>query len=438
MLSRLYNALWYPALPFALFAFGTRNHYDQLERLGRRPVEAEGFERVVVTRAEPDGARAPAGPRVWMHAASVGEVEALRPVARRLFERVPDLRAVVTTMTATGREAARRRIPEAAAHLLAPLDFAPAVRAFVAAVRPTLVMIAETELWPNYFFESRRAGARVAIINGRISERSCRRYALVRGLFARALGAADLILAQSEADAQRYAALGAAPERIKVIGNTKLDVEALRSAPKLRREIAEFAHERPLLIAGSTAPGEEAVVARAYATLRSRFPALALVIAPRHIERADRVSATLNQQSIEPVRASQLGGLGARRDADVLLLDTMGELRALYARAAVAFVGGSIAPTRGGQNLAEPAAAAVPVLFGPHHENQRAVAEALLRVDGARMVRDAGELAEAAGAWLADDAARRAAGARAGAAVEELGGAAERALMHLTALVNLA
>ncbi|MGH7863354.1 MAG: 3-deoxy-D-manno-octulosonic acid transferase [Candidatus Binataceae bacterium] len=420
MLRRLYNVIWYPALPLALYASGARAYVDQLQRLGRSRIESGGE-----------------SPRIWMHAASVGEVEALGPVANRILAQAPETRALVTTMTHSGRDAAARRIAGAVAHRLAPLDFAPAVRAFLGRLRPQLVLITETELWPNYFFESRRAGARIVIVNGRMSERSLRRYCIARGLFRAVLECADLVLAQSDADAGRYAQLGALPERILVTGNTKLDFDALRACPPLRAELSGFADGRALLVAGSTARGEEAIVAQAFAQLRGRFPRLALVVAPRHLARVADAEAAIRSAGVEVIKATSLMAGRRANEAAALLLDTMGDLRAMYSRAAIAFVGGSIEASRGGQNVAEPAAAAVPVLFGPHHENQREVADALIAADAARIVHDAAELARACAEWLNDESARDGAGQRARAAVQALSGGAERTLKHLRALTSL-
>lgn len=418
MLRLLYNALWYPALPFALLAGGARDGPSLYQRLGRI-----------------DGALAAGGGRrLWLHAASVGEVQAMRPLMARLLDEQPGAELVITTMTEAGRAAAERLGGAARrAALLAPLDLAGAVRGFLAAVRPALVLIAETELWPNYFFESRRAGARIAIVNGRISQRSLKHYRWVRRLLAPALGQADLILAQTEADARRFAALGAPPGRIVVSGNLKLDLAALE-VPSLRAELESFAAGRPILVAGSTAPGEEAIVLDAYAKLGRRFPALVLVLAPRHLERAAEAAALLRSRGLAFIRASQLGAGAGTAGAGVLLLDTMGELRALYRRAAVAFVGGSMKPGRGGQNLAEPAAAAVPVLFGPCHESQREVALVLIAAGGGRVVGDSRALAAAAAQLLSEEAGRRAAGRAALAALRQLGGGVERSLQHLRPL----
>jgi 3-deoxy-D-manno-octulosonic-acid transferase len=413
-LSHAYNVLWYPALPFALLAAGGRNRRNCRERLGMANVSAAR-----------GGAEAL---RVWVHAASVGEIEAMRPIVLGLVREAPRAVVVVTSMTAAGRDAARRRIPGLAAYQLAPLDWRPAVRAFLSRVRPRLVLIAETELWPNFFAESARAGARLAIVNGRLSERSFRRYRLIRPLIANALANAALILAQTDADAERFRRLGVPRVRIAVTGNTKFELE---DGQPLRPVLMDFAAGKPLLIAGSTAPGEERMVLNAWRNLTERFPALALVIAPRHLERTDEVEEELQTAGVEYARASTLAGYGPTAAANVLLLDTMGELRALYSRAVIAFVGGSMAPPRGGQNLAEPAAAAVPVLFGPYYANQSQVGDALIEGGGGRVINDAAQLESTCGEWLTDDAVRRAAGERARRVIEQLAGGVVATLEHL-------
>jgi 3-deoxy-D-manno-octulosonic-acid transferase len=342
-------------------------------------------------------------------------------------------------MTTAGRDAARRRIPGAMAYALAPLDSAWVVRRFLRTVAPALVLIAETELWPNYFIEARRFGSRVAIINGRISARSLGRYQWAQSLFAQALGCADLILAQTEDDARRYQWLGAAAENIVVSGNTKYDLEASTTDDAPRPELEAFAIGRPLLVAGSTAPGEEQIVLDAYLSLLKRFPDLALVLAPRHLNRVPAVEAAVQSAGLPHVNATQLkseGGEGAAIPG-VLILDTMGELRGLYRRAAVAFVGGSIAPGRGGQNLAEPAAACVPVLFGPFHSAQEEMATALVKANGARVVNDSGQLADASAAWLCDESLRVAAGHNANEALKQLAASVTPTLMRLKALASL-
>ena len=417
MLSAIYNLLWYPALPFALMAAHPANLRDYRERMGHGDF--------------PDTAGAP---RIWIHAASVGEIEAIRPVAIGLLERYPTAVIVITTMTATGRDAAQRRIPGAAAWVLAPLDNKRAVRSFLERLRPSLALITETEIWPNYFFESARAGATIAIVNGRISERSMRRYMRARGLFQNALSQASLILAQSREDARRYVKFNI-PARIIVTGNTK--IEAAQADGAIRPELMTFAAGRKIFIAGSTAPGEEAMIADAYRELRKDFPQLALTIAPRHLDRTPEVENALRAASLDYVKASQLNPQNRSREVDVLILDTMGELRSFYRRGAIAFIGGSLAPGRGGQNPAEPALVDVPVLIGPYHENQKEIVASIVNSGGARIVKNAADIVREASKWLSDDAAREAAGRSAHTSVSKDAGGAQFALKQLEALINL-
>ncbi len=417
MLRRFYNALWYPAMPIAMRLTGARDLADRRERRGLAEPRLEGE------------------PRFWIHAASVGEVEAIRPLAIGLKREFPAASIVITTMTTTGRDAARARVPEASAWMLAPFDHPRSVRAFLGRIRPQMVIVAESEVWPNFFIESKRSGAKIAIINGRMSRRSADRYAKMRSLFGAALKCTDLVMVQSEDDTRRFAIQGVAHERIFVTGNTKFDVES--GLLKLRPVLEAFAAGRPILIAGSTGPGEETAVAAAFVELRARFPELALIVAPRHLERAAEAADALGAAGLECVSARSLTD-GQAQVASVMLLDTMGELRAIYRRAAIAFVGGSLFAGRGGQSPIEPAAAGVPVLIGPYHENQREIVSSLVAVGGARIVNDAREIADACAAWLGNENARREAGNRARAALADANGAARRTLMHLKSLVSLA
>jgi 3-deoxy-D-manno-octulosonic-acid transferase len=452
--SRIYNILWYPALPFALVAAGG-DAQSRRERLGGVAPEVDNNSNGKL--------------RVWLHAASVGEIEGVRPVVRSLARARPDLEFVVTTMTPAGRDAARRRLNRICQ--LAPLDHVVAVHAFVADVRPVLVIITETELWPNFFLQSAAAGARIALINGRLSTRSMSRYRLIRPLLAHALKSASMVLTQTTEDAERFCTLGAAPERVAVTGNAKYEVDG--DSPPLRSALAAFAEGRPILIAGSTGPGEEQIVLTAYRDLAQRFPSLALVLAPRHLQRIDEVERGVRATGLAYTRASDLnspaapdagpgeighgslshlctgespipppdqgearwGLSGTRRHPQVLLLDTMGELRALYHHATVAFVGGSLMPGRGGQSLAEPASASVPVLFGPYYENHRQVGDALIEAGAGHVVYDATQLADASAKWLTDEAARSAAGQRARAVIEQLAGATAITVRYLCALL---
>jgi 3-deoxy-D-manno-octulosonic-acid transferase len=416
----LYNLAWYPAFPLALLMSGGRAAAARRQRMGR---------------VDPLPRRAGAR-RIWLHASSVGEIEALRPIAAGLLEYEPNTAVVVTTMTEAGRDAALRRIPGAAACYLAPLDHPRTVASFLAAVAPDLTLIAEAELWPNYFIQSRRFGARVALVNGRLSARSLKRYRLMRPLWTAALNCADLLLVQSQSDAGRYLELGASPGRIVVTGNTKLGpLEA--SDAQANPALAQFLAGARTLIAGSTAPGEEEQVLDAYRELRRDFPGLRLVLAPRHLQRVDEVIGILASKQLDYVMASALKA-GARPSAaaEVLLLDTMGDLRLLYRYGTLAFVGGSLFEGRGGQNLGEPAAAGVAVLFGPFHQKQQETAHALIAHGGGAVVANGDELASAAARLLRDDTKRRDQGARAREVYDSLAGGAARSLTALRALID--
>jgi len=416
----LYNAAWYPFLPIALMISGGRAPQARRQRLGR------------------GGALAHDGPRmrIWLHAASVGEIEAVRPIALGLLQSEPRPALVVTTMTATGCEAAARRITGAAACRLAPLDHPLAVRAFLTAVAPHLVLIAEAELWPNYFIESRRAGAGVALVNARMSMRSLKRYRLMHPLWAAALRCADLIAVQSQTDADRYLALGAPGERIVVTGNTKFGPVDGGGDAGLDPALQGFAAGGATLIAGSTAPGEEEQVLAAYSELRERFGGLRLVLAPRHLERVAEIEELLRRRELLYVKATALKAGANGNGAAILLLDTLGDLRLLYQYGTLAFVGGSLFDGRGGQNLGEPAAAGIAVLFGPFHQNQQETAQALLARGGGAVVRDAQDLARTASRLLGDESVRREQGVKAHEVYLSLSGGAARTLEELRALIG--
>lgn len=416
VVGTLYNLLWRPARPLALFASGARAPAARRQRLGLVP-------------APPPGSR-----RVWLHAASVGEVEAVRPIALGLLERLAPLTLIVTCMTQAGCEAAARRIPGAQACWLAPLDHPRCVRNFLQAVEPGLLVVCETELWPNYFLQARRAGARIALINGRLSERSLRRYLLARSLWQSAVRAADLLLMQTEEDAARLRALGASPERLRVTGNTKFTAPA---QVEVDPALTSFCARGPLFVAGSTAPGEEQVIIEAFLSLRRASPALRLVLAPRHLERVVEVADLLTAAGLKYVTASHLKQDAiAAEDECVMLLDTLGDLRALYSLAQVAFIGGSLVKGRGGQNPGEAASAGVPVLIGPFHQNQQIIVKALLEGGGAAVVANAVTLSQVAARLLRDEPMRRQWGDNARAAYAGLSGGGERTVEHLLKLLE--
>jgi len=383
----------------------------------------------------PAGLADSAAPAVWIHAVSVGEVLAARPLVRALRDRLRGHRIVLSTTTVTGQALARRTVGEADAVFFAPFDWVGPVRQALAAVRPSLLVLVETELWPNLIRQAHLAGTRVAVVNGRISARSFRRYRLVSTLLRRVLGEVDLFLMQAEAHAERIRALGAPPGRVRVTGNLKYDAlppEARTSEP-LARLLLDGQPDRVLWIAGSTVPGEEEHVLRALREVRARVPGVRLVIAPRHPERFAEVAPLAEKAGFSATRRTALGDR-PWSDGDVLVLDTMGELAQAYALATVVFVGGSLEPA-GGHNVLEPAVAGKAIVVGPHMENFQEIAD-LFRGEGALVqVASPGELGGAIAGLLSDPERRRAVGARARALVARHRGAVAGTLDALAELL---
>jgi 3-deoxy-D-manno-octulosonic-acid transferase len=370
------------------------------ERLGAHPVALAG--------------RAP----IWVHGASVGEIRAALPLLDALAGRGHAL--VASTMTLSGRSVARAARP-ALATSLAPLDHPWAVARALARVRPSALVFVETELWPSWVRAASERGIPALVVSGRLSERSFRRWQRAGGLLRATLSRYRAIAARSEADAARFVALGAAPERVSVCGDLKLDAAPpVPPAP----ELAALLGELPLVVAGSTHEGEEAAALSALAAAERAGRSAALALAPRHPERFERV-AELVRESGRRLRRRSAPGPGPLVAGEVLLLDTLGELASLYPRAALAFVGGTLVPI-GGHNLVEPALAGCPILIGPHVTNIRDTAALLLEADSARTVHDADALAAAVVETLAQPAAARARAARAGEVLAPHRGATSR------------
>ena len=366
----------------------------------------------------------------WLHAASAGEVAGLAPIIAALAERKRAPAIVLTTTTRSGREAARA-LPGVTWAQLAPLDAWPCVARFIKALSPRRLIVAETELWPTMLILAERAGLKPALVNARLTARSLSRYGLIAPLLAPALRALTVVAAQSDEDAERFKALGMDAPRVLVTGNAKYD----RAAPPAATDEAR-AHAAalgwgadPLFVAGSTHPFEEEMVLAAFLAARRRAPALRLVLAPRHLERASDAADLLTHAGLKLARWSGPAVPGA----DALLLDAMGVLPAFYALARAAFVGGTLVKV-GGHNLLEPALAGVPVLFGPHTGHIERPAELLAaHGGGGRRVADVSELAERLGEFACDEAAARAAGQAALAAATSLRGATARTLEALGA-----
>jgi 3-deoxy-D-manno-octulosonic-acid transferase len=374
------------------------------------------------------------GGRFWVHAVSVGEVMAAVPLVQALRARWPAADLVVSTVTATGERVARARLPEAVAMVTFPLDFRGAVRRAVRRVEPGCFIALETELWPNLLRALRQGRVPAVLANGRISDRSYRRYRLVRRLFRRVLGDVALFCMQSEEDARRIISLGAYPERVLVTGNLKMEAPSGDAGTEqLWRRLLHLG-QAPVVVAGSTHRGEEATVLDAFLATRPGLAGLRLVLAPRHPERLDEVEDLARTRGLGVVRRS---GVSAGTGAEVILLDTMGELASLYAVADVIFVGGSLVPV-GGHNVVEPALQSKAVVFGPHMENFRETAALLLRADAAVQVKDGPELAAVLGRLLADAPARQALGRAAWSAVRAHQGACLRTVAAIERVLAVA
>jgi 3-deoxy-D-manno-octulosonic-acid transferase len=370
---------------------------------------------------------------IWVHAVSVGEVLAVSGLVAGLRARFPERRVLVSTTTDTGQKLARERFG-AENVFYYPADFAFAIRPYLRALRPSLVVLAESEFWPNFLRLARRAGARIAVVNARVSDRSLPRYLRLRTLWRRVLGDLDLFLAQSQEDARRLVAIGAPEPRVSGGGNLKFDVQPPESLPAIETLRRILEPTTAVVVSGSTAEGEEPVVLRAFTTVLEKHPRAVLILAPRRPERFEAIAELIAASGLKFWRRSQLAG-GESLSGGVVLLDTIGELAALYSLATVAFVGGSLVP-RGGHNILEPAQFGVATLVGPHTENFRDIINIFERAGAVRVVRTEGFTDELL-RLLDDPAARAELGRRAAAVVGEQRGATERTLNELEKLLTV-
>ena len=382
-------------------------------------------------------------PCVWFHAVSVGEVLLLKSVIGELQRRRPNWEVVISTTTQTGLAVARRSYPDLVT-FYAPLDFSWSVKQAIARVRPSVLALVELELWPNLVWSAKKAGARVAIINGRLSSRSHKGYRRIRRPLGPTLRRIDAVAAQNGEYASRFVDLGIPRSRVRVTGSVKFDgLETDRGNSKtvaLRKALG-LAPSELIFIAGSTMPGEEAAALAAYRKAKRFHPNLRLVLVPRHAERFDQVADWLEDQGERVVRRSRgkVAPFSPRLGvtAPVILVDSLGELASVWGLADVAFVGGSLNPGRGGQNMLEPAAFGASLLFGAYTANFREVVEQLQDCGGARVVSDAADLSEALLEDLnePESAARRGLAARTYVMAQD--GASGRTFAEIDRLVEL-
>jgi 3-deoxy-D-manno-octulosonic-acid transferase len=369
----------------------------------------------------------PAG--IWIHAVSVGEVQAAASLVSTLRQRYPDVPVTVTTFTPTGANRARALFKNLAHVRYIPYDLPGSVRRFFDRVRPRLAVIFETELWPNLYRECRRRRIPLVLASARISPKSVSRYRRLGALFREILSRGVVIAAQGEGDADRFRSLGADPGSTHVTGNLKFDFPIPPDITERGRRLrAQYAPGRPVWTAGSThGGGEEEKILQAHRLVCNVHSEALLVMAPRHPNRFQEVASLLEREEVPFIRRSHRVTPQQIADARVLLLDTLGELLDFYAAADVAFVGGSLVPI-GGHNLLEPAALGLPILTGPHNSNSQDVAKLLLSRGAAQVVLGAHELGSRVTALLADPEARARIGAEGRACVDSNRGALAKLL----------
>jgi 3-deoxy-D-manno-octulosonic-acid transferase len=370
---------------------------------------------------------------IWIHAASVGEVFCTIPLLKRIKKEFPECHIVLTTMTRTGNERAKT-IPEADLVFFLPIDHPLAIRRVLRKIDPNLLLIAETELWPNLLRHCGKKGIPILLFNGRISEESFRRYLLFKFFFKDCLKYLSLFLMQTEEDRERIVKIGAAIEKTRVLGNMKFDQPFPSFTQESLNKMAKSLHLRgkeTLLIAGSTHSGEEEILLSLFKDLKKIDPYLVLILAPRHLERLEEVEQILKRESVLWVRKTSLSvdqnrSIDERKDLpEVILLDTMGELMNLYSLGTLVFIGGSLAPV-GGHNPLEPLFFKKCVLFGPHMFHFLEISHHLVEVGGAIQVKGKEDLAFHLKRFLSDEGVRKAVGEKGYQFLQKHRGATEK------------
>jgi len=373
---------------------------------------------------------------LWLHAVSVGEVNICLGLIRALEARLPNIKIVVSTTTTTGMELLRKKLPSHILKIYYPIDRAKFVSRAIAVIHPDAVVLVEAEIWPNFIWRLQTERIPLFLVNARLSERSFRNYKRFGGLFRPIFAAFAGVGAQNEQDGQRLRDLGCRPESIRVVGNMKFDASPLDErrhldVGSLLGQLGVPA-EAPILVAGSTHAGEEAILARVYKRLKNEFPGLFLVLVPRHFERGKEVGQTLEHESLRFVYRNSITPATRRTpgQTDCLLVNTTGELKLFYEIATLIFVGKSLS-AQGGQNPIEAGALGKAMIFGPHMQNFQAIAEAFVRNDAALQVKDEDALLQGLRQLLQDQQRRIEMGRRALAVVRENQGALELTLQMI-------
>jgi 3-deoxy-D-manno-octulosonic-acid transferase len=439
MLRSVYTVLLYVFAPIALAGTALRGVRDPAYR--DRLLERLGFTRVF---QHPAAAQPPTKPPtnpptspptspLWIHAVSVGEVQAAATVVRALLRKYPERPLLITTATPTGAQRVRALFGDSVRHAYLPYDLPGAVRRFLDRVNPCIAIVMEREIWPNLFHDCERRGIPVLLASARISERSAVRHQKFAALFRQALATNVTVAAQTAQDAERYRAIGA--RQVQVAGNVKFDIEvpihAKQAGATLRAE--QFA-DRMVWVAGSTHEGEEDQVLAAHRLVMAQRPDSLLILVPRHPNRFDAVRSWLKHKQAAFVSRSR--GEQVTATTSVLLADTLGELMTLYAAADIAFVGGSLIATVGGHNLLEPAVLERPVLVGPNNFNAPDIAQLMLASGAAREVRSAEQLAASVLELASNPTSRMQMGSQGSAIVAANRGALERVVQLADSLLQ--
>jgi len=379
---------------------------------------------------------------IWIHAVSVGETLAVVRLARELQQLCPERKIFLSGVTPAGRAAGESRLPSVAGRFYLPMDWRGAVGAAIRRIQPSLLVLVETELWPNLLRAAHESGARIILVNGRLSARSFPRYRLVRPFMRRVLEYLDVICAQTEADAERFRQLGARPERVVLAGNLKFDAEPPRAGAfsHLVGKATKAAGRGPIMVAASTMPGEELMVLSAWGKIRAHYPQALLILAPRHPARFAEVARILADSGCSHIPRTHLASQEAEVSTqlaapEILLLDSIGELAGILELADVVFIGGSLVPT-GGHNILEAAYWAKPVIFGPHMENFQDMARLFLEANACIQVQDAAGLAESVLKLFGNRASAEQLGERGKQVLEKQRGATARALEKIQRLLN--
>lgn len=339
-------------------------------------------------------------PILWIHAVSVGEVNAAKSLISRLLEKYPDFQILVTTVTPTGAYTVKQHFLEDIKHLYLPYDLPFAVKSFLYKVKPSILITMETEIWPNLYQSCHVAKIPILIVNARLSEKSLQGYQLVSSLMKQTLNKVSVIAAQTERDAKRFISFGLDKSKVVITGNLKFDITVPHSITEQAESLKRyFSVNRPVWIAASTREGEEEIILKAHQEILKKYPQAILILAPRHPDRVNKVASLCDARNFKYIKRTENRSFSS--EYSVYILDTLGELQLHYAASQVAFVGGSLVNT-GGQNMMEPASLALPVISGPHTYNFTEVTQLLSENDALVVVSNAEDLATKVSALLSD------------------------------------